>query len=356
MSEVLKSSNNNNRHNSSENNEKTEKTATGTSTPGPPQTSVDISRATAGVWLVKVPGYLSKKWKEASNDTEVGLVRITQTKTQLKSVKPEVEFFLNEKISQNIKPDGGEDGGPSVEQLPIEHKFAMTPMGTRQDVYILRQQPDELDAKKDQLAVIGRVIEQAVCTPNHSNSNYLQMKRDTNRKFNEPKKQIQMASDFMQKKHFLPKSTHFHSANSGNSNQFEKKDKVKRLRKDKEKVLDILFAAFNKHQYYGIKDLVKITQQPAAYLKDILHEICRYNAKGSHKNTWELKDEYKQGELGTTAGFSVDAKKKAAFDSIEKLKGVQTKVQPSADDFMDDADDLSDDDDDFDDDEMTDVV
>ena len=48
-----------------------------------------------------------------------------------------------------------------------------------------------------------------------------------------------------------------------NRKKVEKKDKVKRLRKDREKVLDILFNAFNKHQYYGIKDLVKITQQPA---------------------------------------------------------------------------------------------
>jgi hypothetical protein len=31
---------------------------------------------------------------------------------------------------------------------------------------------------------------------------------------------------------------------------------------DKEVVLDILFKAFNKHQYYSIKDLVKLTQQP----------------------------------------------------------------------------------------------
>lgn len=42
----------------------------------------------------------------------------------------------------------------------------------------------------------------------------------------------------------------------------EKKEKPKRLREDKEKVLDILFNAFTKHQYYSIKDLVKITKQP----------------------------------------------------------------------------------------------
>lgn len=34
------------------------------------------------------------------------------------------------------------------------------------------------------------------------------------------------------------------------------------MRDDKEAVLEILFGAFEKHQYYNIRDLVKITKQP----------------------------------------------------------------------------------------------
>jgi len=63
-------------------------------------------------------------------------------------------------------------------------------------------------------------------------------------------------------------------------------------------------------------------------LKEILHEICRYNLKGTHKNTWELKEEFKQGDL--------DSKKKAAIEkSVAK--------EEMGDDFMDDddEDDLS---------------
>ena len=40
------------------------------------------------------------------------------------------------------------------------------------------------------------------------------------------------------------------------------KDTEKRSRLDKEKVMDMLFAAFEKHQYYNVKDLVGITKQP----------------------------------------------------------------------------------------------
>lgn len=41
-----------------------------------------------------------------------------------------------------------------------------------------------------------------------------------------------------------------------------KKEEGKRARADKQQVLDMLFSAFEKHQYYNIKDLVDITKQP----------------------------------------------------------------------------------------------
>jgi transcription initiation factor TFIIF subunit beta len=62
---------------------------------------------------------------------------------------------------------------------------------------------------------------------------------------------------------------------------------------DADKVQELLFSAFEKHQYYNVKDLVRITQQPITYLKEILKEICIYNMKAPHRNMWELKPEYR---------------------------------------------------------------
>ncbi|KAJ8670841.1 hypothetical protein QAD02_002100 [Eretmocerus hayati] len=72
-----------------------------------------------------------------------------------------------------------------------------------------------------------------------------------------------------------------------------RKAEGKKIRDDKDVVLDMLFAAFEKHQYYNIKDLVKITRQPVVYLKEILNEVCNYNLKNPHRNMWELKPEYR---------------------------------------------------------------
>lgn len=41
-----------------------------------------------------------------------------------------------------------------------------------------------------------------------------------------------------------------------------KKEEGKRARAEKHQVQDMLFSAFEKHQYYNIKDLVDITKQP----------------------------------------------------------------------------------------------
>lgn len=48
----------------------------------------------------------------------------------------------------------------------------------------------------------------------------------------------------------------------------KKKEEGKRARADKQQVLDMLFSAFEKHQYYNIKDLVDITKQPVVSIHD----------------------------------------------------------------------------------------
>ena len=72
-----------------------------------------------------------------------------------------------------------------------------------------------------------------------------------------------------------------------------KKLEGKKSRDDKDQVMEMLFALFEKHQYYKINDLVKATKQPVPYLKQILNEICDYNVKNPHRNMWELKAEYR---------------------------------------------------------------
>ena len=73
----------------------------------------------------------------------------------------------------------------------------------------------------------------------------------------------------------------------------KRKEDGKKFRSSREEVYSMLFKAFEKHQYYNVKDLVNITQQPVSYLKEIMREICNYCMKPPYKSMWELKPEYR---------------------------------------------------------------
>ena len=131
------------------------------------------------------------------------------------------------------------------------------------------------------------------CRPLTDDKSYMDLKRQKILEASQPKRQVKHLSKIVQ--NFKPIARHAHDV------EFEAKKKAegKKARGDKDKVMDMLFAAFEKHQYYNIKDLERITKQPVPFLKEILKEICNYNAKNPHKNMWELKPEfrhYKDGE------------------------------------------------------------
>ena len=96
----------------------------------------------------------------------------------------------------------------------------------------------------DRLAVEGKVVQRAECRP-ISNNVYLSIKREALLKLTtEVRKTVQLE-------------------------MAKVKVKSKKLRDDKERVMEVLFGLFEKHQYYNIKDLVKETRQPVTYLKVI---------------------------------------------------------------------------------------
>jgi len=71
-----------------------------------------------------------------------------------------------------------------------------------------------------------------------------------------------------------------------------KKEEDKRVRKPKDVVVDMIFSAFAKNEHNDLKTLVNHTEQPMAYLKEILQEVCIYNKKGPHRLMYELKPEF----------------------------------------------------------------
>ncbi|KAL3848331.1 hypothetical protein ACJMK2_019199 [Sinanodonta woodiana] len=230
---------------------------------------LDLTLSGRGVWLVKVPKYLSQQWQKSPGD--VGKLRISRT--DIPGRKPEVTLKLNDEISQTKIP-----GQPPV---PKDHKLMLTGVGD-QNLVVFSQ-----SVGTDKLAVEGKVIQRAECRPDDKDGIYMKRKRIEVMKMNQPKREVIQIKGVVPV--YKPKSDHEFNI----QHQKKLKEDGKRTRDDKEKVQNMLFAAFEKHQYYNISDLVRITNQPISYLKEILKEICIYNMKAPHKNMWELRPEYR---------------------------------------------------------------
>jgi transcription initiation factor TFIIF subunit beta len=145
---------------------------------------------------------------------------------------------------------------------------------------------DEVVPETEKIFMEGRIVQKLECRP-CADTCYMKMKLDSIRKASVPTKRVMSLDKIVQ--NFKPVSDHKHNIEY----KEKKKSEGKKARDDKNAVMDMLFNAFEKHQYYNIKDLVKITRQPISYLKEILKEVCDYNMKNPHKNMWELKKEYR---------------------------------------------------------------
>ena len=175
----------------------------------------------------------------------------------------------------------------------------------------------------DKLAMEGKVVQRAECCPINNalyryqiitnlnmhnfdvyhNFIFSDIKKDALAKAGEPKRMLKQLDKHVTTS-FKPVSIHA----SALAHERAKKAEGKKMRDDKEKVQEIIFALFEKHQYYNIKDLMQETKQPIAYLKEILKEVCNYSVKPPNRNMWELKPEYRHYNEPEEEG---DKKKKA---------------------------------------------
>ncbi|KAK8945655.1 hypothetical protein KSP40_PGU006009 [Platanthera guangdongensis] len=73
-----------------------------------------------------------------------------------------------------------------------------------------------------------------------------------------------------------------------------KGSEVKRTRRDRRELENIIFKLFERQPNWALKQLVLETDQPEQFLKEILNDLCVYNKRGPNQGTHELKPEYKK--------------------------------------------------------------
>lgn len=266
-------------------------------TPKKSDKDVDLVNACRGVWLVKVPKYIADRWENCPENSQVGKLRIARRA----NATPTVSFSLDDSVIA-ATPVSTKGAPPSLnkgsnKEIPKEHKFVVNTLNAQTLAVLSHCSAAGSEALTgpggtpigpvlDKLAVEGKVVQRAECRP-INNHIYMSLKKEAYLKAIEPTRQTKHLDKAVMA--YKPKANHAVNI----ANDLKKKSEGKKSRDDKEKVMETLFALFEKHQYYNIKDLVKETRQPVTYLKEILKEVCNYNLKNPHKNMWELKPEYR---------------------------------------------------------------
>lgn len=241
---------------------------------------LDLTASARPIWLVKVPKYVAQRWEKSDKNGHIGKIRIGK-----KFGKPDISLVMDERVAKTkLTPDDPD--------IPVEHKLqVMSALPGTMMVYST--------GTTDKLSVEGKVVERLECRPVGSDS-YMLMKRKQIELAHKPTKVTQQIKD-RPVNAYKPIARHKELA----AYEKKKKEEGKKPRLEKDKLMDILFSAFETHQFYQLKDLCRITQQPVPYLKEMLQEIGTYHQRAPHKYMWELKAEYRhykseQNEMDTS--------------------------------------------------------
>ncbi|XP_037952508.1 general transcription factor IIF subunit 2-like [Teleopsis dalmanni] len=232
---------------------------------------MNLTNAQNRAVVVKVPKYVAQKWESAPSDINAGKLTVIKTPGQ----KPIFELSLPPEVVE-LKPEG---------KIPTEYTLQVSNVNDQTYGVFSTEASEQLSSGSEKISMEGCIVKKIDCKP-QINDSYVAFKREAVQKASESRRTVYLLDKVVPQ--YKPVTDHAHNIEYRN----RKKAEGKKARDDKNFVMGLLFNAFEKHQYYHIKDLVKITKQPIAYLKEILKEICNYNMKNPHKKMWELKKGY----------------------------------------------------------------
>ena len=126
------------------------------------------------------------------------------------------------------------------------------------------------------------------------------------------------------------------AAPTSNNRAVEKQPFERATRVSRDELLDQLFALFTPEQpFWSLKELRRRTNQPEAYLKEILADIADFHRHGSNTNTFSLKSGF--GAAGASPSAASGA---AVAPTTTPGASSSTPAKMEQDDDDDDDEDM----------------
>nr|GLL17959.1 general transcription factor IIF subunit 2-like isoform X2 [Ipomoea trifida] len=255
--------------------------------------SLEASKADKHVWLMKCPPIV---YRVLQHQHSAPLPPpISDSSSALPSERPVAKVIV------------AVDAIDNFDSTEFTMELAGTEPGNIPKCYSMDMSTDFIpmsifsESVQGRLSVEGKIYHKFDMKPHNENiENYGKLCRERTNKYMTKSRQIQVI-DNDNGKHMRPMPGIF-AAPKPSSGSAEKKkaptkgSELKRTRKDRDEMEEIMFKLFERQPNWTLKQLIQETDQPEQFLKDMLKLLCVYNNKGTNQGTYELKPEYKRSE------------------------------------------------------------
>ncbi|KAG0095323.1 hypothetical protein BGZ93_006041 [Podila epicladia] len=245
---------------------------------------VDVSGANTQAWLMKVPDFLAEHFMSNNQDGDsLGTVRVFPAKHQYQLI---------------LSNDGAAASG-----IPEVYDLTFNPETTSANTYVFAE-PNRTTCEP--ASICAKVANEGHVLPQTGDLNYRQILHGRQ----ERRRSIQRLDENStghptterQGEMFMPRlarpKAFIHKAMKP-----KKAKGGKRTRVPHNELMDYVFAAFTKHQYWSKSALLDLIYVPWAQLKDMMDKTCIYHRTGPYHGTYELKP-HLSGRSGTDTSAS----------------------------------------------------
>ncbi|KAJ1263590.1 hypothetical protein BS78_09G197400 [Paspalum vaginatum] len=270
---------------------------------------LETARADRSVWLMKCPPVVSRAWQAAAASASAS------SSSEANPVVAKVVLSLDllpEKPSQ--KDDASRKEEPPQREEPslkFKMELAQTDTGNTPKSYSLNMFQDFVpmcvfsESNQGKLSCEGKVEHKFDMEPHSDNLvNYAKLCRERTKKYEVKSRQVQVLdNDHGMSMRPMPGMVGLIPSGSKEKKKQTpaKPSDVKRTRRDRTEMENIIFKLFERQSNWALKALVQETDQPEQFLKEILNDLCVYNKRGPNQGTHELKPEYKKSTGDTDA-------------------------------------------------------
>ncbi|KAI0715817.1 transcription initiation factor IIF, beta subunit-domain-containing protein [Cerioporus squamosus] len=289
-----------------------------------PQEELGMDAGDGRVWLVKIPRHLMEQWSAIDEEgIHLATIRVYPNAASATGKKPRIMLVLPP------RPDDPTGTGEQFEMDMVNDDVE------NQIVVAEREKVPGSGSRARTTILTGRIKHECNLRPLLTDG-YMRRVRQRSQAANQPKRQAKIIDETVARGNLnrltsgaAPQSPFQLTRGKPKpaKGQFERMARIPR-----NQLLDELFRLFHEErERWSIKALRERTQQPEAYLKEVLSDVAFLHRSGEYNGTWELMANFKEK--------GVKAEDVAPGPSGVKMEDIKMEGEDDEDDDDDDEDD-----------------